>query len=78
MKRATITVPDEVEAAVAAYQRAQDAPPTLTAVVEAALREYLAHRGFGAPKRTLRITPAPRGSGRSDISIEHDRELARP
>ena len=78
MKRATITVPDEVEAAVAAYQQAQDAPPTLTAIVEAALREYLAHRGYGGLKRTLRITPAPRGSGRSDISVEHDRELARP
>jgi hypothetical protein len=51
---------------------------TVSDEVEAALREYLAHRGDGASKRTLRITPAPRGSGRSDISIEHDRELARP
>ena len=75
MKRATITVSDDLEAAVAAYQQAQDAPPTLTAVVEAALREYLAQRGFGAPKRTLRITPAAVGSGTPYGSIEHDREL---
>jgi hypothetical protein len=78
MKRSTITVSDELAAAVAAYQQAQDAPPTLTAVVEAALREYLAQRGFGTAKRTLRITPAPQGSGYTDISIEHDREFARP
>lgn len=76
MKRATITVSDDLEAAVVAYQQAQDAPPTLTAVVEAALREYLAQRGFGAPKRAFWITPAPHGSGRSDVSIEHDREFA--
>jgi hypothetical protein len=76
VKRATITVSDEVEAAVAAYQRAQDAPPTLTAVVEAALREYLAQRGFGAAKRAFWITPAAHGSGTADGSVEHDRELA--
>ena len=75
MKRSTITVSDEVEAAVVAYQEAQDAPPTLTALVDAALREYLAQRGFGAPKRAFWITPAPVGSGTSDGSIEHDREL---
>jgi hypothetical protein len=75
MKRASITVSDEMEAAIAAYQQSQDAPPTLTGIVEAALREYLALRGYGAPKRTLRITPAAVGSGTPYGSIEHDREL---
>ena len=76
MKRATISVPDDLEAAVIAYQRAQGAPPTFTAIAQAALREFLALRGFGETKRVLRITPALHGSGRADGSIEHDRELA--
>jgi hypothetical protein len=46
MKRATVTIPDDLEKAVDSYVRAQEAPPPLTAVVQAALREYLADRGF--------------------------------
>lgn len=46
MKRATVTIPDELQKAVDSYVRAQEAPPPLTAVVQAALREYLAARGF--------------------------------
>ena len=30
---------------------------------------------LAADYRPLRLTPAERGSGRTDISIEHDREL---
>jgi hypothetical protein len=67
MKRATVTLPDDLAEAVEDYQQAQDAPPALTAVVQAALREYLGKRGFLRVRRTLRITPAKRGSGRSDV-----------
>lgn len=75
MKRATITLPDELEAAVQAYRQAQDAPLPLTAVTQAALREYLERRGFtaAAPGRPFRITPAVEGSGERDVSDEHDR-----
>jgi hypothetical protein len=76
MRRATITMPDDLEMAIAAFQGDQDAPPSLTAIAQAALREYLAQRGYLAPKRSLRVTPAPRGSGESTVSIEHDRFLA--
>ena len=41
MKRATVTLPDDLAEAVEMYTQAQDVPPALTAVVQAALREYL-------------------------------------
>jgi len=62
MKRATVTIPDDLAKAVDGYVQAQEAPPPLTAVVQAALREYLAERGFlQGPARPLVITPARRG-----------------
>ena len=76
MKRATMTLPDDLAKAVDEYVRAQEAPPPLTAVVQAALREYLRERGFLRQYRPLKITPAPRGSGRSDVSVNHDRYFA--
>ena len=75
MKRATMTLPDDLAEAVENYLQAQEAPPTLTTVVQVALREYLRERGFLRVRRTLTITPAGR-SGRSDVSQEHDAYLA--
>jgi hypothetical protein len=72
MKRATMTLPDDLAEAVDSYRQAQEAPPALTTVVQMALREYLRERGFLRPYRPLKITPAPRGSGRKDISENHD------
>jgi len=76
MKRATMTLPDDLAEAIDQYVEAQEAPPALTAVVQAALREYLQTRGFLRKYQPLRITPAPRGSGRSDVSVDHDRYFA--
>jgi hypothetical protein len=76
MRRATVTISDELEASLDAYTRQQDAVPALTAVVRAALREYLDRRGFGGSPKNLRITPAKKGSGARDASILHDRYLA--
>jgi hypothetical protein len=76
MRRATVTISNELEASLDAYTRQQDAAPALTAVVQAALREYLERRGFGAGPKTLRITPAKKGSGARDASLQHDRYLA--
>ena len=76
MKRATMTLPDDIAEAMENYLQAQEAPPTLTTVVQAALRQYLGERGFLRVRRTLDITPAPKGSGRRDVSQEHDRYLA--
>jgi hypothetical protein len=76
MKRATMTLPDDLAEAVDNYLRAQEAPPTLTTVVQTALREYLRERGFLQVRRHLKIRPAKRGSGRSDVSENHDLFLA--
>jgi hypothetical protein len=71
-----MTLPDDLAEAVDNYLQAQEAPPALTSVVQAALREYLSERGFLRGGRTLKIRPAKRGSGRSDVSVNHDLYLA--
>jgi Arc/MetJ family transcription regulator len=77
MKRSTITLTDDLAAGVQVFAERQEVEPTLTAVVQAALREYLSRRGAYHPQKTLRITPAPKGSGKRDISQRHDEHLAR-
>lgn len=78
MKRATITLPDELEEALEAYRRSRDLSSPLTAVTQAALREYLERRGFtsSAADKPFRITPATVGSGERNVSAEHDRHFA--
>ena len=71
MKRATMTFPDDLAKAMDDYLQAQEAPPALTTVVQAALREYLRERGFLREYRPLKITPKG-NSGRSDVSQNHD------
>jgi hypothetical protein len=66
-----MTLPDDLAKAVDDYVRAQEAPPALTTVVQAALREYLRERGFLRTYRPLNIKPVGR-SGRSDVSVNHD------
>jgi metal-responsive CopG/Arc/MetJ family transcriptional regulator len=72
MKRATMTLPDDLAQAVDDFVQAQEAPPALTTVMQAALREYLRERGFLRVHRTLKIRSAKKGSGRSDVSQNHD------
>ena len=76
MRRATITLPDDLAKAVDNYVKAQDAPPALAAVVQAALRQYLGERGFLYEPRPIRIRVASKGSGKHDISIKHDKYFA--
>ena len=79
MRRITVTIPDELERELVEYQHAQDAPPSLTAIVQAALRHFLdqqdpwKRRGYRPAPGPLHFTPNERGSGRSDISVNHDR-----
>lgn len=73
MKQTTITVPDELEEALLAFQRDQAVPLSLDAIAKAALREYLAGRGYLTSSRVLEITPAPYGSGERTVSVDHDR-----
>lgn len=81
MRRATITIPDDLEKQLDEYLERQEAPPSLTALVQAALRSYLREKRFEEmefqpPTRPLRITPAEKGSGLTDVSIRHDEYLA--
>jgi hypothetical protein len=71
MKRATMTFPDDLAKAMDDYLQSQEAPPSLTTVMQAALREYLRERGFLREFWPLKITPKG-NSGRSDVSQNHD------
>ena len=66
-----MTFPDDLAKAMDDYLQSQEAPPSLTAVMQAALREYLRERGFLREFRPLKITPKG-NSGRSDVSQNHD------
>lgn len=44
MKRATITLTDELEAELEAYRGGQEVPPSLTSLVQVALRSFLDDR----------------------------------
>ena len=74
-----ITVSDDLEEALMAYQRGREGDRGLPAAIEAVLRDYLIATGYlldQRPFRPLRITPAPDGSGLHDVSINHDKYLA--
>jgi metal-responsive CopG/Arc/MetJ family transcriptional regulator len=80
MRRATITIPDDLEAEVERFLAEQEPEPSLTALVQTALRRYLDEAGwtrrkFAPPTGPLSITSAA-GSGERDTSEEHDRVLA--
>ena len=66
-----MTLPDDLATAVEEYVKAQEAPPALTSVMQAALREYLRERGFLRTYRPLKIRPKG-NSGRTDVSENHD------
>jgi hypothetical protein len=50
MKRATITLTDELEAELEAYRAGQEVPPSLTSLVQVALRSFLAERRSHRPE----------------------------
>ncbi|MCF8005497.1 MAG: hypothetical protein K9L32_15085 [Chromatiaceae bacterium] len=76
MKRATITLPDDLEQALEQFMAEQAVPVQLTAVVQSAVREYLGERDDLPSPAVLRIRPALRGSGQNDVSVSHDQYLS--
>lgn len=76
MRRATITLPDDLDQAIEAFMKDQPVAATLTAVAQAALREYLIQRGYLPSGKTFWLTPAEHGSGDSTVSLDHDRVFA--
>lgn len=85
MRRATITLPDDLEAALNRYLAEQDAPPSLTAIMRAALEDYLRNaelkaRGYRPPSRPFRPYPLEEkdDKGEPDVSINHDAYIGKP
>lgn len=84
MKRATITLPDELNKRLNAYLEAQPVQPSLTKVMQAALEKFLdeqvqtelAKRGYRPPTGFPDFPIFEKGSGKSDISFNHDKYFA--
>ncbi len=82
MKRATITLPDDLNERLEAYLKAQPVAPSLTKVMQTALEQFLkeqdmqrelAKRGYKPPlKWPITFPVDEQGSGRADISVNHD------
>jgi hypothetical protein len=80
MRRATVTIPDDLERELERYLRNRPAPPSLTTLMQAALRSFLreqrlAERSFEPAGGAFRVTPAAEGSGHDDVSVGHDDHL---
>jgi hypothetical protein len=75
MKRTRVTIPDDLEVALNEYVSRQEPRPALGEVIQAALRWYLLGRGYLRASKVLRITPARKGSGLTDVSRAHDRYM---
>ncbi len=61
MRRASVTITDELEKALESYRRDQDIPPRLVDVVQAAWTEYLAGRGYLLASASERPRRKPKG-----------------
>lgn len=48
MRRATVTISEELEGALESYRSDLEFPPSLAALMQAALKEYLHQRGYGS------------------------------
>ena len=84
MRRATITLPDDLASDLDSFLSSQDPAPSLTRLVQTALRRFLDEkrlerafevREFRPAQGPLRLTIPEQGSGESDVSVEHDRYL---
>jgi len=81
MRRTTVTIPDDLEEELEDYLGRQEAPPSLTSLVQAALRRFFEQKRLGElefrpPAGRLGVTPAAEGSGRDDVASRHDAYLS--
>lgn len=81
MKRATFTIPDDLEARLNRYFEDQNPAPSLTSLMQTALRRFLdeqqlATREYRTAKGKPRITPISDENGPRDVGVHHDRYLA--
>lgn len=61
MKRATVTIPEDLDHALERYIDEQSFAVQRTSLIRAALREFLRTRGYVAPSAPLRIRPSRPG-----------------
>jgi hypothetical protein len=64
MKRATITISDQLEPALEAYLKDQEVAPSLTRLLQTALGEFLSARGYGGSKKASRPPASLRTAAR--------------
>jgi metal-responsive CopG/Arc/MetJ family transcriptional regulator len=83
MKRITVTLPDELEHELNAYLASKDAPPNLTTLTQAALRDYLrtqrlSERAHRPAQKPFSVAPLAEkdAHGEPDVSLRHDAYLA--
>ena len=58
MKRISVSISDELEESLDDYLQDQEVAPSLTAVLQAALKDYLADCGFPGPVPAFKVTLA--------------------
>ena len=81
MRRATVTIPEELEVALESYRRDLEVPPSFAAVMQTALKEYLHQRGYvsggGLPSGEMSTiydaAPAIRGEKTAAEMVLEDR-----
>lgn len=82
MKRITVTLPDDLERELNTYLASKDAPPNLTTLTQAALRDYLqarklSERAYHPAQKPFGVTPLAEKDmdGEPDVSLHHDAYL---
>jgi len=85
VKRITVTLPDELERDLCRYLARQETPPSLTAVAQVALREFLRNRQLrdrgvrtASKPFALAVLPEKDELGEGDVSLHHDQYLGSP
>lgn len=73
MRRATITLTDDLEALLEKHLSGLEAPPSLNVVMQAALRSYL---GGGQRGRRGKVTAEPDARTRTTIELDDETEHA--
>jgi hypothetical protein len=78
MKRATITISDQLEPALEAYLKDQEVAPSLTRLLQTALGEFLAARGYGGTKKAPRAAALLRTDARPTSAPPEPRPTPEP
>jgi len=85
MRQALITIPEDLEHKLEQYLGEKDAPPSLAALMQTALRDYLQNealksRGYRPPSAPFNPQPLEEkdDQGEPDVSINHDFYFGKP